>query len=143
LFRLLGYEVSTDPARIDVDVVHRFLEQESYWCPGVPRDVVERSIEGSIAFGLYAPDGAQAGFARAITDRATFAWIGDVFVLAEHRGRGLGVFLMEQVLAHPHLQGLRQIALRTADAHGLYARFGFMTPPENDQMVRPGAPYGG
>ena len=137
-----GYEVSTDPARLDVAVIHRFLSEDSYWCPGVPYDVVERSIAGSIPFGLYAPDGSQAGFARAVTDAATFAWIGDVFVLPEHRGRGLGVFLMEQVLAHPRLQGLRQIALRTADAQGLYARFGFAAPPVHDLLVKAGAPYG-
>jgi len=139
---VLRYEVSTDPARLDVMVVHRFLSEESYWSPGIPREVVERAIAGSIPFGLYAPDGRQAGYARAVTDGVTFAWIGDVFVLEEHRGRGLGTFLMEQVLAHPQLQGLRQITLRTADAHRLYERFGFVTPPENDQMVKAGAPYG-
>jgi GNAT superfamily N-acetyltransferase len=119
-----GYEISTDPERLDLDVIHGFLV-DAYWSPGVTRDVVERSIAGSLCFGLYAPGGGQAGFARAVTDRATFAWIADVFVLSEHRGRGLGVWLMETMLAHPDLQGLRRVILATADAHGLYARFGF------------------
>jgi GNAT superfamily N-acetyltransferase len=122
---MLGYEISTDPARLDLDVIHRFLSEEAYWSPGVPREVVERSIANSLCFGLYAPDGAQAGFARAVTDRATFAYLADVFVLTEHRGRGLGVWLVEVVLAHPDLQGLRRIELTTVDAHGLYERYGF------------------
>jgi GNAT superfamily N-acetyltransferase len=120
-----GYEISTHPARLDVDVIHGYL-REAYWSPGVVRDVVERSIARSLCFGLYAPDGAQAGFARAVTDGATFAWIADVFVLEAHRGRGLGVWLMQTLLAHPELQGLRRIVLATKDAHGLYERFGFV-----------------
>jgi GNAT superfamily N-acetyltransferase len=120
-----GYEISTHPARLDVDVIHGYL-REAYWSPGVARDVVERSIARSLCFGLYAPDGAQAGFARAVTDGATFAWIADVFVLEAHRGRGLGVWLMQTLLAHPELQGLRRIVLATKDAHGLYERFGFV-----------------
>jgi GNAT superfamily N-acetyltransferase len=119
-----GYEISTDPARLDVGVIHGYL-REAYWSPGVARDVVERSIAQSLCFGLYAPDGAQAGFARAVTDGATFAWIADVFVLEPHRGRGLSVWLMETLLAHPELQGLRRRVLATNDAHGLYERFGF------------------
>jgi GNAT superfamily N-acetyltransferase len=119
-----GYEISTDPARLDLDVIHGFL-RETYWAKGTTRATVERSIANSIPFGLYAPDGAQAGFARVVTDRAVFAYLGDVFVLPEHRGRGLGVWLVETVLAHPDLQGLRRFHLATADAHGLYARFGF------------------
>jgi GNAT superfamily N-acetyltransferase len=86
-----GYEIDTEADRLDVDAVHRFLREESYWSTGVPRDVVERSIEGSLCFGLYAPDGALAGFARAVTDGAVFAYLADVFVLDAHRGRGLGV----------------------------------------------------
>src|SRR5918997_3746569 len=105
-----GYEISTDPARVDLDVVHRFLSEEAYWSPGVPRDVVERSIAGSIPFGLYR-DGEQAGFARVITDSATFAYLADVFVLPEHRGRGLGVWLVETILEHPGFAGLRVFLL--------------------------------
>jgi GNAT superfamily N-acetyltransferase len=120
-----GYAVSDDPARLDVALVHRFLSEEAYWSPGIARDVVERGIAGSIAFGLYAPGGAQAGFARMVTDRATFGFLADVFVLDAHRGRGLGVFLVGSALEHPGVQGLRRIVLATDDAHGLYARFGF------------------
>lgn len=126
-----GYEVSCDPARLDLDVVHGFLTR-AYWSEGVPRDVVERSIENSIPFGLYAPDGSQAGFARVVSDRAVVAYLGDVFVSEAHRGRGLGGFLVECVLAHPELQGMRRWSLATADAHGLYRRFGFGPPAVPD-----------
>jgi GNAT superfamily N-acetyltransferase len=119
-----GYEVSTDPARLDLEAVHGFL-RTAYWSQGVPREVVERSLEHSIPFGLYDARGGQAGFARVVSDRAAFAYLGDVFVLPEHRGRGLGVWLVECVLAHPELQGLRRWHLATADAHELYRRFGF------------------
>ena len=129
-----GYEISTDPARLDLDVIHGYL-REAYWSPGVPRDVVERSIARSLCFGLYAPDGAQAGFARVVTDGATFAWIADVFVLEPHRGRGLGVWLMETLLAHPELQGLRRTVLATNDAHGLYERFGFEPLPTPERWM--------
>ena len=129
-----GYEISTDPARLDLDVIHGYL-REAYWSPGVLRDVVERSIARSLCFGLYAPDGAQAGFARVVTDGATFAWIADVFVLDPHRGRGLGVWLMETVLAHPDLQGLRRIVLATKDAHELYERFGFVPLPTPERWM--------
>ena len=120
-----GYEISTARERIDVGVVHRYLSEDAYWSPGVARAVVERAIANSLCFGLYDPEGAQAGFARAVTDRATFAYLADVFVLEGHRGRGLGAWLVETVLAHPDLQGLRRIELATVDAHALYERFGF------------------
>src|SRR3954453_19837493 len=100
-----GYTISDDPARVDVDAVHRYLSEESYWAPGVPRDVVERSIAGSLPFGLYAPNGALAGFARAVTDRAVFAYVADVFVLDAHRGRGLGIWLVQTPPAHDHPPG--------------------------------------
>jgi len=119
-----GYEISTDRERLDLDVIHAFL-REAYWSPDVPREVVERSFAHSLCFGLYAPDGAQAGFARAVTDRATFAWIADVFVLPEHRGKGLAKWLMRTMLDHPDLQELRRIVLATRDAHGLYVELGF------------------
>lgn len=130
-----GYEIDTDAARVDVDAVHRFLSEESYWSPGVPRDVVERSLRGSLCFGLYAPDGALAGFARAVTDRAVFAYLADVFVLLEHRGQGLGVWLIETMLGHPELQGLRRVFLVTEDAHGLYERFGFGPPRSIERFM--------
>ena len=122
-----GYVISTDPARVDVDVVHAFLTHDSYWARGIARGVVARSIEHSLVFGVYheGGGGAQAGFARAITDRATIAYVADVFVLPAHRGRGLGVWLMECMRAHPDLQGLRVWRLATLDAHGLYEKQGF------------------
>ena len=129
-----GYEISTDPARLDVAYVHAFLT-ESYWAAGIPRETVERSIAGSLSFGLYAPDATQAGFARVVSDRATFAWLADVFVGDAHRGRGLGVWLVETVLAHPELQGLRRWALATADAHALYARFGFAAASKPETLL--------
>jgi GNAT superfamily N-acetyltransferase len=122
-----GYVVSTERERLDLDVVHGFL-RTAYWSAGIPRATVERAVEHSLPFGLYAPGGAQCGFARVVSDRATFAYLGDVFVLPGHRGRGLGVWLVECVLAHPELQGLRKWHLATADAHALYERFGFVPP---------------
>jgi GNAT superfamily N-acetyltransferase len=118
-----GYLISTDPARLDREAIWRFL-RTTYWSPGVARDVVERGIENSLVFGLYSADGEQAGFARVVTDYARFAWLADVFVLEGHRGSGLGVWLVETAVGHPQLAGLRFV-LATADAHGLYERFGF------------------
>ncbi len=138
-----GYEISDDRERLDVDVIWQYL-RTAYWSENVPRDVVSRAIEGSLCLGLYAPDGSQAGFARAVTDAATFAWIADVFVLDEHRGQGLGVWLVEQLLGHPRMQGLRMVTLNTLDAHSLYERFGFERVGER-RMVRavaPGELYG-
>ncbi len=126
-----GWEISTDRARLDRDLVHAVL-RESYWARGIPRDTLERAIANSLCFGLYAADGAQAGFARVVTDRATYAYLADVFVVEAHRGRGLGVSLVHAVLAHPDLQGLRRVALATADAHGLYERFGFAATSHPD-----------
>jgi GNAT superfamily N-acetyltransferase len=119
------YEISTDRGRLDLPRIHRFLSTEAYWSPGVPREVVERSIENSICFGVYADSGEQVGFARVVTDRATFAWIADLFVESGHRGNGLGKRLVTAILEHPELQGLRRFMLATADAHGLYRQFGF------------------
>jgi GNAT superfamily N-acetyltransferase len=115
--------VDTDPARLDLDRVHAWLAA-SYWSPGVAREVVERSIRGSIPFGAY-EDGVQVGFARVVTDRATFAWVADVVVAPEARGKGVGKAIMGAIVAHPELQGLRRMVLATRDAHGLYAQFGF------------------
>ncbi len=119
--------LSTDRSRLDVDLVHRVLSG-TYWAAGIPRDVVERSIAGSIAFGLFEPD-RQIGFARVVTDLATYAYLADVFIVEECRGRGLGDWLVESILTHPQLQGLRRIALITRDAAPLYARHGFSPPP--------------
>jgi GNAT superfamily N-acetyltransferase len=129
------YLISTDPGRLDREVIWRFL-RTSYWSPDIAREAVERGIENSLVFGLFAAGGAQAGFARAVTDRARFAWLADVFVLERHRGRGLGVWLVQTVLAHPDLVGLRFV-LATADAHGLYERFGFRAADPARMMERP------
>jgi N-acetylglutamate synthase-like GNAT family acetyltransferase len=119
-----GYEISTDTERLDREVIYRFLAEESYWCPGIPREVVEKSIDNSLCFGVY-KEGEQVGFARIVTDKATFALVADVFVLAPHRGKGLSKWLMHEVVHHPDLQGLRRLLLLTSDAHSLYAQFGF------------------
>jgi GNAT superfamily N-acetyltransferase len=117
------YEIDDDPGRVDLDVVQGFLAG-SYWAAGVPRDVVARSVANSLVLGLY-HGGRQIGFTRVVTDRATFAWVADVFVLPAHRGRGLAHWMMETMLAHPDLSGLRRFMLATADAHGVYADSGF------------------
>jgi GNAT superfamily N-acetyltransferase len=125
--------ITTDPARVDLDVVHGFLT-ESYWCPGIPRETVKRSIENATPFSLFVA-GRAAGFARVVTDRATVAYVGDVFVLPEARGRKLSVWMMECMVAHPDLQGLRRWILLTRDAHGLYARYGFTTLAAPDRWM--------
>jgi GNAT superfamily N-acetyltransferase len=117
------FVISTDEERLDLDMLYGFLT-ESYWAKGIPREVVARSIRNSLCFGVYC-DGKQIGFARVISDYATYAYIGDVFVLESYRGRGLGKWLMECIMRHPWLQGLRRWSLVTADAHGLYTQFGF------------------
>jgi GNAT superfamily N-acetyltransferase len=117
------FVISTDRKRLDLDIVHGFLT-ESYWAGGISREVVARSVENSLCFGVYG-DGKQVGFARVISDYATYAYIGDVFVLESHRGHGLGKWLMECIMGHPRLQGLRRWSLATMDAHGLYTKFGF------------------
>jgi len=115
--------ISTDRERLDLDLIHGFLTN-SYWAKGIPREVVARSIENSLCFGVFTA-GKQVGFARVVTDYATYAYIGDVFVLGGYSGRGLGKRLMECIVQHPRLQGLRRWSLVTRDAHGLHAQFGF------------------
>jgi GNAT superfamily N-acetyltransferase len=120
--------VSTDRARIDVELVHRVLAA-TYWAGGIPREIVERAIAGSVAFGLYEGD-RQLGFARVITDLATYAYLADVFIVEARRGQGLGDWFVESIRLHPQLQGLRRFALITRDAGPLYARHGFVAPGE-------------
>jgi len=115
--------ISTDAARLDIDAIHAYLSS-SYWATGIPRAVVERAVAGSLCFGLFHGP-RQIGFARVISDRATFAYLADVYVLDAYRGHGLGAWLIETVIAHPDLQGLRRFVLVTRDAHGLYEKFGF------------------
>jgi GNAT superfamily N-acetyltransferase len=119
------YLISTDRSRLNLELIHDFLSHHTYWATGRSREVVERSIENSLPFGIYqGPE--QVGFARVVTDYATFAWVADVFVLPAHRGRGLSKSLMEVMIAHPGLQGFRRWVLSTKDAHGIYERFGFI-----------------
>jgi GNAT superfamily N-acetyltransferase len=127
------YEISTDPSRLDVDAIHAFLTQ-SYWSPGIPRATVARAIAHSLCFGAFW-QGQQVGFARVVTDRATFAYLCDVYVLQGHRGRGLSKQLMDNVIAHPDLQGLRRMMLATRDAHGLYAQYGFTPLAAPDRIM--------
>ena len=127
------YIVSTDRTRFDVAAIHAFLER-SYWSPGIPLATVERAIAHSLAFGVF--DGVeQVGFARVVTDRATFAYLADVYILEGHRGQGLGRKLIETILAHEDLQGLRRFLLATRDAHALYAGFGFKPLAAPDRMM--------
>ena len=135
--------VSDDRARIDRARVHRFISQESYWAKGIPRETMDKAIDHSIVFGLYRA-GEQLAFARVVSDRATFAYLCDVFVESAARGAGLGTWLVECVLAHPELQGLRRVSLMTKDAHGLYRKFGFEPMPDATRYLevkRPN-PYG-
>ena len=118
------YTISTERGRLDFSVVHRFISGESYWGRGRPLEVVRRSVDNSLPFGVYRGR-EQVGFARVVTDYATFAWLADVFVVEAHRGRGLSTWLMEVILSHPELQGFRRWVLATKDAHELYRRFGF------------------
>lgn len=118
------FVISTDRARLDLDQIHKFLTN-CYWAKGIPREIVARSIENSLCFGVYDSEGKQIGFARVVSDFATVAYLGDVFVLESHRGRGLSKWLMECIMRHPSLQNLRRWILLTGDAHGLYSQFGF------------------
>jgi GNAT superfamily N-acetyltransferase len=126
--------VSTDRARLDLNVIHGFLNN-CYWAEGISRELVARSIEHSLCFGIYDGSGAQVGFARVVSDLATVAYLGDVFVLETYRGRGLSKFLMECIMRHPALQGLRRWILLTRDAHGLYKRFGFTPLKSADRYM--------
>ena len=139
-----NYLISTDKSKIDIDYVHRFLTQ-SYWSPGIHIQVVKKAMEGSLCFGIYERDEQnpraerQVGYARMITDQATFAYLADVFIDEDHRGKGLGKWLIEMILAHPNLQGLRRILLATKDAHKLYEQCGFATisNPERFMIYNP------
>lgn len=130
-----GLRISTDKGELDVPLIHRFLSTGAYWSPGVARETVERAIAGSLCFGGYLDGAGQVAFARVITDAATFAYLADVFVLPAHRGRGHAVQLMDAVVAHPQLQGLRRFMLATLDAHGLYARYGFVAPAKPERLM--------
>jgi N-acetylglutamate synthase-like GNAT family acetyltransferase len=127
-----AYIISTDKELVNSDLVHNYLSKESYWAQNIPREVVEKSIQHSLCFGIYhsgehiLPVGRQVGFARLITDKATFAYLADVFIIDAYRKKGLSKWLMKVIHAHPELQGLRRWVLGTKDAHGLYEQFGWM-----------------
>lgn len=129
-----GPRISTDADEQDIELIHRFLSQESKWARGIPIETVRRSMRNSLNFGLFIGP-SQVGYARVISDQATFAYLLDVFVLPEQRGKGYGRRLVEAVLAHPGLQGLRRIALHTSHAHGLYEKFGFARPAKPDTCM--------
>jgi N-acetylglutamate synthase-like GNAT family acetyltransferase len=133
-FQKDNYTISTDPARLDLEVIHDFLANRSYWAKGIPRPLVKKAIEHSLCFGLY-HQGRQIGFARVLTDYARFAYLMDVFVLEEFRGKGLGKWLMECVFGHPELQGVRRWMLATWDAHSLYAKYGFTPLDRPDRLM--------
>jgi N-acetylglutamate synthase-like GNAT family acetyltransferase len=138
----VAHQLSTDPADVDLDVVATFLHDEAYWSLGRPRDVVERSLAASRPFTLLDEDGTMVAFARVVTDGATFGWICDLFVVAEHRGQGLGHQLVEAIVADPDLATMKRLLLATADAHGVYADVGFtaLTQPERWMERRTPAP---
>ena len=121
------YNITTDISKLDVNVIHDFLSQKSYWAKGIPKNIVEKSIANSLCFGLFYQN-AQVGFARLITDKATFAYVADVFILREHRGKGLCKWLMKTMQSHPELQNLRRWLLTTKDAHSLYEQLGWQKP---------------
>jgi GNAT superfamily N-acetyltransferase len=129
--RVPDYVISTDPALLDVDMIHRFLSEESYWAKGRTREVTDRAIANSYPFGVYLGE-EQVAFARVVTDTVTFAWLADVFVLSEHRGSGVGKLLVEAVIGDERFRGMKRWFLGTADAHELYRRFGF------SELVNPG-----
>lgn len=121
----VGYYVSTDLYAFNMPLVHQWLSEDAYWSEGIPFDVVERSFKESLAFGLFHETDGQVGVARMITDKATFAYLGDVYITPKHRGFGLGAVLMDQIMAHPDLQGLRRMMLATSNMRPLYKKYGF------------------
>jgi N-acetylglutamate synthase-like GNAT family acetyltransferase len=128
-----GFQISTNNNELDFEVIYQFISQ-SYWAKGIPRTTMEKAIANSFCFGVYTDKGEQVGFARLITDRATFAYLADVFIVDSQRGLGLSKWLVENIVSHPELQGLRRMVLATKDAHGLYAQYGFKAI-ENPELL--------
>jgi GNAT superfamily N-acetyltransferase len=133
------FTISTDPAMLDIPYIHAFLSTNSYWAEGIPIETVSASVSGSICFGMYSAE-RQIGFARVITDKATFGYLADVFIDEAYRGQGLSKWMMETILAHPELQGFRIWQLSTRDAHGLYEQFGFEVPADPKRIMRKNDP---
>lgn len=119
-----GFTISTDKSKLDIDAIHEFLSTKAYWCLNITKTTVETALQNSLCFGVYQRD-KQIGLARVITDFSTIAYLGDVYILEEYRGNGLSKWLMETIMKHPNLQGLRRWILLTGDAHGLYRQFGW------------------
>jgi GNAT superfamily N-acetyltransferase len=139
--------ISTDKSKLQLDIIHDYLSKKSYWASGIPIETVQKSIENSMAFGVYLQQEnelIQIGFCRIISDLATYAYLADVFVLEEYRGKGISKLLMEVILKHPDLQGLRNWILGTRDAHGLYAQYGFkpLDKPDSFMQIKVINPYG-
>lgn len=134
-----AFEISTDNAKLDLGLIHRFLVEESYWARERTLEQTKTAIENSICFGVY--DGErQVGFARVVSDKATFAYVGDVFVVEDYRGRGISKMLMQYIVEHPELQGLRRWVLATRDAHGLYEQFEFAPLRHPERWMEKTAP---
>ena len=141
-----NFLISTDKSKLQIDVIHDYLSNHSYWAENIPLEIVEHSIENSMAFGVYHQEAntlKQVGFCRVISDLSTFAYLADVFISENYRGQGLSKFLVETVLKHPDLQGLRNWTLGTRDAHGLYAQYGFtpLDKPQNFMQIKVENPY--
>jgi N-acetylglutamate synthase-like GNAT family acetyltransferase len=130
-----GFTISSDPEQQDFDVIYGFLSQ-SYWAKGIPKEVLRKAIKHSLCFGIFSNTGQQVGFARFITDRATFAYLADVFIVEEYRGLGLSKCLIQTMVDHPELQGLRRVMLATKDAHGLYQQYGFTQIAEPEMLMQ-------
>ncbi len=128
------FTITTEKEKLDIEFIHSFLTR-SYWAEGISKELIERSVNGALCFGLFEND-TQIGFARMITDKATFAYLADVFIIEEYRGRGLSKWLMEVIMAHPSLQGLRRMMLATRDAHRLYEKFGFTALNNVDRWMQ-------
>jgi N-acetylglutamate synthase-like GNAT family acetyltransferase len=129
-----GYKISSNLDDMDMAVIHDYITR-SYWAKGIPKTVLNKAMQNSLCFGVFTTPGEQIGFARMISDSATFAYLADVFILDAHRGRGLGKWLLGTILAHPDLQGLRRITLATLDAHGLYEQFGFKSLSSPNRLM--------
>jgi GNAT superfamily N-acetyltransferase len=130
-----NYIISSNKTKIDIEFVHNYLSNESYWSKNIPLDIVKTAIENSICFSLFYKE-TQIGFARVITDKATFGYLADVFILEPHRGKGLSKWLMQTILEHVELQGFRSWMLATKDAHGLYEKFGFKLTNDTTRIMR-------
>jgi GNAT superfamily N-acetyltransferase len=135
-----GYQISNDYELLDFETIYNYLDQESYWSKGIPKETLQKGLENSLCFGVYEQK-KQIGFAKVVTDKATFAYIADVFILPSYRGLGLSKWLMQTIKNHPDLQGLRRWSLATADAHGLYAQFGFSPLTKTDRWMEIFMPY--